>query len=82
MHLCDNPPCFRFDHLVVGTHAENIGMAAERGTFAGERNGRAKLTEEEVAEIRRRPGSIRSLAREFGVSDAQISRIRTGKAWR
>lgn len=23
MHLCDNPPCFRFDHLHIGTHAEN-----------------------------------------------------------
>ena len=24
LHRCDNPPCFRFDHLFLGTQADNI----------------------------------------------------------
>ena len=31
MHRCDNPPCFRYDHLVRGTRQENMAdMAAKR----------------------------------------------------
>ena len=24
MHLCDNPPCYRYDHLRIGTHSDNM----------------------------------------------------------
>jgi hypothetical protein len=30
-HKCDNPPCFRFDHLEVGTQADNVADAVARG---------------------------------------------------
>ncbi len=35
MHLCDNPPCFRYDHLRIGTHADNI---ADRDAKGRQRN--------------------------------------------
>ena len=54
----------------------------------GERVPGSKLTAEQVKEIRAtyRPGvrgfGAKSLARKFGVSDAQIRRILSGKKWR
>ena len=31
MHECDNPACFRYDHLRIGTHRDNSGdMVAKR----------------------------------------------------
>lgn len=30
-HTCDNPPCVRPDHLVIGTQLDNIGDAVSRG---------------------------------------------------
>lgn len=49
----------------------------------GERNGRAKLTWEEVEEIRALPASIpgTQIAKAFGVSNVMVSKIRRGLAW-
>jgi hypothetical protein len=34
-HDCDNPPCFRPEHLFLGTHQENMLDAAAKGLMAG-----------------------------------------------
>jgi hypothetical protein len=31
MHLCDNPACFRYDHLSIGTHADNVADRHAKG---------------------------------------------------
>lgn len=31
LHHCDNPPCFRFDHLYLGTQADNVRDMWSRG---------------------------------------------------
>jgi len=85
-HRCDNPRCINGDHLEWGTKAQNSADMVERGRAAhGSRLPQAKLTEEFVSEIRDRLKLGEKgvyLARQFGVSPARISEIRTGKAWR
>lgn len=70
-HRCDYPACVNPTHLVIGTHGDNMRDMAERGRAArnfGTASGRAVLTEEQVAEIRRRYVTHRQLATEFGVT--------------
>lgn len=86
-HSCDNPPCARPDHVFPGTQADNItDMAAKGRHLYGERNARAKLTEEQVREILgadfARRGTMAALARQFGVNEATIRDIRDRRNWR
>lgn len=83
-HSCDNRKCVRPEHLFLGTPADNSAdMRAKRRQAFGERCKR-KLTEEKVREIRRRLAigeSTTSIARDFGVTQAMVSHIRTGRKW-
>lgn len=88
MHLCDNPPCYRLDHLVLGTHKDNSDdkWAKGRGNAPrGEAAGRARLTEAQVFEVLQRlqqGQSQRSIAKHFGVSAGAIQHIAQGRNWR
>lgn len=31
MHRCDNPPCFRYDHLLLGTPGDNTADMIAKG---------------------------------------------------
>lgn len=85
-HDCDNPPCCNPSHLRIGTHADNIADKVARNRQAkGERNGRARLTIEQVREIRRRGDAGENpttLAQEFGVSRRAIVYIIQRINWR
>jgi|SRR5687767_1719321 len=87
LHKCDNPKCVRVSHLFEGTMAANCRDRdakgrARGGSLRGETNPNAKLTENEVRAIRAAAGTNLSIARRFGISNAMVSMIRTGKAWR
>jgi hypothetical protein len=90
-HKCDNPSCINIEHLEPGTHKENMGDMFERGRAnraKGETHGRAKLTQTQVDEIRRRyiPGKYGHgssvLAREFGVNQSTILAIVQNRHWK
>lgn len=70
-------------NLVYGTQKQNIDDKHEHGTLAtGERNGNAKLTDDQCREIirRARAGEPRSaLAEEFGVCLDVVSGLKTGR---
>ena len=72
-------------NLAYGTRAENIGDKIAPGTVPmGELVACANLTEAEGAQIRKRRAAGEtgnSLAKEFGVGPAQISRIVRGLRW-
>lgn len=80
-HHCDNPGCVRPDHLFLGTQRENLADMWAKGRGAvGDRSGVAKLTDEQVREIRtKRANGVnnRTLAREYGVTIEHISGIVT-----
>lgn len=86
LHSCDNPPCVNPAHLSAGDRQQNVAdmMSRERQP-RGSRNGQAKLTERQVAEIRRRAAlgeRRRLLANEFKVSESTINRLAKGEGWR
>lgn len=87
LHRCDNPSCLNPDHLFLGDQAANMADKASKGRAVfplkrGVDNGYAKLTEADVFAIRASDGlSQRKLAKQFGVSQLHISRIRRGIVW-
>lgn len=85
-HDCDTPLCVNPGHLVPGTQKQNVDDMIARGRHRvshGESNGRARLTAEQVAEIRRRhEDHVRALAEEFGVSEVTVYRVLRGATWR
>lgn len=86
MHLCDNPPCYRLDHLRLGTDAENMNDARSKGRLArGEASPHARLTESQVVEIRSlyAAGGLthRQLGDRFNVSHNVIGKIIRFEDW-
>lgn len=88
MHMCDNPPCYRLDHLALGTHQDNSDdkFAKGRGNSPrGEQAGRAVLTEKQAYEVLLRLDqgeSLRAVARVFGVSAGCVQHIAEGRNWK
>lgn len=87
-HRCDNPPCCNPAHLFLGTAVENVNdcIAKGRGNrAAGERHRSAKLTPEQVRQIRATPnryGALSALARELGVSPTTVHNAANGITWK
>lgn len=80
LHTCDNPPCVNPAHLFLGTNTDNMRDKTAKGRqAAGSRHGCAKLSEFDVAEIRRLDSSRaiarRDLAARYGVTKEAISYI-------
>lgn len=88
-HKCHNRLCCNPAHLTEGTHQQNSDDMKEAGRWRGgptkgDDNGNSKLTSAQVAEIRRRlkRGETNvSIALDYPVGHAMISRIRRGTAW-
>lgn len=85
-HLCGNGHigCVTPSHLIWGTHQENSFDRVAHGTHSrGEKSPNAKLTDEDVKEIRRLRGFVKQvdLGERFGVAQATISRIQLYGCW-
>ena len=84
-HKCDNPLCCKPDHLLLGTHADNMAdmrlRGGRKGAAAGEKNGRAKLTLEQVAAIRADTRGPADIARDYGISGTHVQRIKSCESW-
>lgn len=100
-HKCDNPPCVNPEHLFLGTQADNMRDMDSKGRRAkpydrhGVKNPRARLTPDQVAEIRRLyalgrykpkqkkgvPYDSKRLSIMFGVARSTIRLVTCGRNW-
>lgn len=91
LHTCDNRGCVNPWHLFLGTQTENMRDAAQKGRLIGRRTARGrelpqtKLTERDVASIRRRyeAGERQHvLATAFGITQPTVSKIIRKENWK
>jgi hypothetical protein len=75
LHHCDTPLCVRPDHFFLGTNIDNIEDRMSKGRGY-------KLDSETVKLIKKTPGKLVDLARQFGVSHGMIGHIRHGRSWK
>ena len=75
MHSCHTPGCTNPRHLSWGTHTENMHDKLDNGTYG------SNLTPEQALAIYNAEGFHYEIAKKFGVRQAQVSRIKTGKTW-
>jgi hypothetical protein len=92
-HSCGNRPCCNKRHVRWASQSDNEQDKLEHGTYfrgfrgtnkRGESNATAKLTEDDIIEIRALAGSAsrRQIADQFGVTPENISSIVLRKTWR
>jgi hypothetical protein len=88
-HECDNPGCVNPDHLVLGTHQENMKDMIERRRAAfGSSNGRTgknHLTPSRVRTLRKLHAAgwtLQRLADRFHVSTTTVFKAAKGLRWK
>jgi hypothetical protein len=90
LHSCDNKPCCNPKHLSEGTHSRNMKEAYARGLLEpvrlrGEAAPSAKLTEQQVLEVRQLAAAgapLGELAAAYGFSKQGIHHVISNRTWR
>lgn len=89
LHHCDNKPCVRPTHLYQGNASRNGKDAYDRAlreavSLPGEKHPMAKLTWNQVVEIRALHGvkALDDIAAQFNVSRSTIEDIVYGRSWK
>lgn len=85
-HTCDNRKCVNPDHLFLGTQTDNEQDKVSKGRGSkGEKRPLAKHTDEEISELKsriRKGESVPKLAKEYGIPQPNVYKIKYGKLWR
>ena len=91
MHSCDNRRCCNPHHLSAGTQSENMIDCSRKGRMntggcgRAEANHQSKMDWLKVAKARallKSGASLRSVARQFGISHPTMAAIRDGRTWK
>jgi hypothetical protein len=87
-HKCDNRPCFRPSHLFLGTYGDNTRDCIAKGrrlVLSGVSHGMAKLSEDQVREIRAlHAGGLAyaAIGNKFSITKSTVGRIIQGIRWK
>jgi hypothetical protein len=88
MHTCDNPSCVNPEHLLCASQQTNVMDMYIKGRApnkAGEHNPRARLTQDDVDNIRSMVdlglATRRQMAEFYGVGYSTIVHILLGRTW-
>ena len=87
LHKCDVRNCTNPEHLFIGDQVDNMRDAANKNRLSrdGENNGRAKLNNKSVIEIREQikmGDKFKDIASKYNISNATIYLIADNKIWR
>jgi len=78
LHRCDVRCCINTDHLFLGTNKDNVDDKVNKGRaigFAGESNPNVKISDKDVAVIRKSSSTPVELVKLTGLSLTHIHRI-------
>ncbi len=96
LHRCDTPACVNPAHLFLGTLKDNIQDSIRKGRFRfpphlpgshpiyrqqGEKHWNHRLSAAQVLEIRNKSGTLRALAKQYGVNFHTIDDIKKRRKW-
>lgn len=85
LHRCDTPPCINPNHLFLGTDQENNDDMVRKGRRVqvyGEDWPQAKLTEDQVLEIRASKENRVFLGKKYNVHRDTITDVILRRTWR
>lgn len=85
-HTCDNPSCVNPSHLFLATHQQNMQDRKRKGRNScrkGQNNGRSKLTEKQILEIRSLNITNKEISKIYKISPGHVSNIKRikGNLW-
>lgn len=84
-HRCDNRRCVNPDHLFLGTHTDNQNDSVSKGRRncpKGESQWKSRFKEEDILAIRSDTRTQTEIARDYGVTQSQISKIKSRSTWK
>ena len=84
-HKCNNKRCINPEHLYLGTQSKNMQDAYRDGLIPlplGEEHHWSKLTDSDVVAIREDTRFHSVIAKEYGVAQSTVTRIKNNKIWR
>ena len=87
LHKCDTPSCVNPEHLFLGDAKENAeDCVKKKRNSRGEKNGSAKLRDEDIREIRKAYAtgekSLANIGAKFGISRTVAHKIVKFKLWK
>lgn len=82
-HTCDNMRCVNPDHLLAGTHQDNMDDKVERNRqVKGSAVSTAKINEGQAEEIRASTDPVKLIAEKYGLCLSTVYRIKNGQHWK